>query len=436
MRLRLSVFTKGGILLGILTLFCILYETNIKCGITAEIHSLLFGRETRQANINKEQNTFEKVKETTNATPEINKQKMTASFASKTQRATESITSNTETSKQHEMIVSLSTISRVTESSKLTVYNQLEKALTIVPTIHGKNIRTKQKLKKKSSISATKLPYPLNIDMLDIIGRIDSNEPVPVKPINSLDFEYIFNPSFRCEIDHGTYPFVVILVKSTCENFKKRKIIRMTWGDVTKFRNTVQVVFLLGYCRKHREQVAGEYNNFTDIVSEDFEDTYKNVTYKTIMGFQWAVKCCPTSKFFLFVDDDYFVNMKNLIKVLSNTRDNNLFTGYVVWNGLPQRSGKWFVSKKEYPGNHYPPYVAGGAYITSYHVARMFSIVFPYIQYLGIEDVYIGIVAYKVNITPTYNPKILKQGDNSCWKKVHDILACHRDALKIPMKKT
>ena len=100
-----------------------------------------------------------------------------------------------------------------------------------------------------------------------------------------------------------------------------------------------------------------------------------------------------------------------------------------------KEAGKWFVSKKDYPGNRYPPYLVGGAYITSYHVTRMFSLVFPYIQYLGIDDVYMGIVAYKLNIKPTYNSNILKQGDNSCWKKVQYILACHRDALEIPKKK-
>ena len=237
-------------------------------------------------------------------------------------------------------------------------------------------------------------------------------------------------------MEEGVYPFVVILVKSACGNFEKRKTIRLTWGNVTEYNNTIQLVFLLGDSSKYRDQVAEEYNNFTDIVSEDYIDAYNNLTYKTIMGFRWAVKFCSMSKFFLFVDDDYFVSVKNVIQFLGYTHDSNLFSGYVVWKGWPERSGKWSVSKKDYPGDSYPPYVTGGAYITSYHVARMFSIVFPYIQYLEIDDVYIGIVAYKVNVKPTFNPNIIPQGDNSCWKKIQDILACHTDALKIPRQKS
>ena len=296
------------------------------------------------------------------------------------------------------------------------------------------NGRRHQEL-KKSSTSNTKILYPLNIDMQDVIRRIDSNKPVIVSPINSHDFKYVNNPSFRCEMEDGTYPFVVLLVKSACGNFQKRESIRRTWGNVTEYNNTVQIVFLLGHSSKHREQVAEEYNNFTDIVSEDYVDAYRNLTYKTIMGFRWAVKFCSKSKFLLFVDDDYFVNVKNLLQFLRSTNDSNLYTGNVWWKAWPKRSGKWLVSKEDYPGKHYPPYVAGGAYITSYHVARMFSIVFPYIQYLGMEDVYIGMVAYKVNVKPTFNQKILTQGDKSCWKKIQDILACHTDGLKIPKKK-
>ena len=289
---------------------------------------------------------------------------------------------------------------------------------------------------KKPSTSDQIMQYPLNIDMQDVIRRIDANEPVTVKPINSHDFRYIYNPSFRCEMDHGTYPFVVILVKSARENFKNRKTIRRTWGNVTEYNNTVQVVFLLGDSNKHRKQVAEEYNNFTDIVNEDFVDTYMNLTYKTIMGYRWAVKFCSNSKFFLFVDDDYFINVKNIIQFLRNTRDKNLYTGYLMWKRWPERSGKWSVSKKDYPYNRYPNYVSGPASILSFHVARKFSMVFPYIQYLGIEDVYIGMVAYKLNVKPINNPKILGHADNSCWKKVQDILACHRDTLKLPKGKT
>ena len=274
--------------------------------------------------------------------------------------------------------------------------------------------------------------------MQEIIRKIDANQSVDVEPINRHDFKYIYNPSFRCQRQDGVYPLLVILVKSADGNFQKRKIIRYSWGNVTEFNNTVQVVYLLGNSKKYKEKVDEEYTSFADIISQDFVDAYMNNTYKTMMGFNWAVKYCSKSKFFLFVDDDFFIRVKNVMQYLRNisAQDVNLFTGHVIWKGLVDRSGKWAVSKTFYPSKIYPPYLVGGAYITSYPVARIFSTVFPYIKYLGIDDVYLGIVAYKVNIKPTSNKNILKQGDKNCWKKIDDIFACHRNCLKIPTKKT
>lgn len=49
-----------------------------------------------------------------------------------------------------------------------------------------------------------------------------------------------------------------------------------------------------------------------------FYDTYYNNTIKTMMGFRWAVENCPKSSFYTFVDDDYYVSAKNLLRFVKD----------------------------------------------------------------------------------------------------------------------
>ena len=49
-----------------------------------------------------------------------------------------------------------------------------------------------------------------------------------------------------------------------------------------------------------------------------FIDEYFNNTLKTINGMRWCKENCIRSKFFLFVDDDFYVSVKNILLFLRN----------------------------------------------------------------------------------------------------------------------
>ena len=40
-----------------------------------------------------------------------------------------------------------------------------------------------------------------------------------------------------------------------------------------------------------------------------FQDTYRNLTLKTVMGLKWSAIFCPQAKFVMKTDDDIFVNL-------------------------------------------------------------------------------------------------------------------------------
>jgi hypothetical protein len=60
-----------------------------------------------------------------------------------------------------------------------------------------------------------------------------------------------------------------------------------------------------------------EYINNEDVIQFSFLDTYRNNTHKTIMSYDWVVSNCSSSTFVLFVDDDFYVNIPNILQFVS-----------------------------------------------------------------------------------------------------------------------
>lgn len=55
-----------------------------------------------------------------------------------------------------------------------------------------------------------------------------------------------------------------------------------------------------------------------DIAQGNSLDTYRNLTYKTIMCLKYAKCHCKNAKYVLKVDDDLFVNVPQMISFLEN----------------------------------------------------------------------------------------------------------------------
>ena len=194
---------------------------------------------------------------------------------------------------------------------------------------------------------------------------------------------------------------LVFLVKSAIGNTDKRAAIRKSWGNEKRFSDVLVGQSLTNV--KLQAEIEAESRLHNDIVQGDFDDTYFNNTVKTAMGLRWAVESCAKSRFYMFVDDDYYVSTRNVLAYLRNPvnypgyleedvisfdeneykkqigrklkqlvdfdlpSDVKLFTGYVFPRSRPQRHkwSKWFVDLLEYPYDFLPPYVTAGAYILS-----------------------------------------------------------------------
>ena len=127
---------------------------------------------------------------------------------------------------------------------------------------------------------------------------------------------------------------LVFLVKSAIGNTDKRAAIRKSWGYERRFSDVpIRTVFLVGQSLtnvKLQAEIEAESRLHNDIVQGDFDDTYFNNTVKTAMGLRWAVESCAKSRFYMFVDDDYYVSNRNVLAYLRNSVN---YPGYLEMDG-------------------------------------------------------------------------------------------------------
>lgn len=224
------------------------------------------------------------------------------------------------------------------------------------------------------------------------------------------NFSYLHLPkpcSFPSDVDKNKN--IIILVKSFAGNFDLRKTQRALLKSKTKFSVRVMQLFILGYNETYQKFVDVESDKFKDIIQEDFVDTYLNNTLKTVMAYNWLDKFCKDASILFFVDDDYYVHYDKIIshiRAIFQKKNTGVFAGTLANKAVPYRRHEtvWSLTFSQYPYDHFPPYVGGGAYIVSHDVARKFAASFPHVQFLGIDDAYLGIVAKKLDIQPFYDP--------------------------------
>lgn len=283
--------------------------------------------------------------------------------------------------------------------------------------------------------------YPLDINIMSVVKNLELSGYPEIRPINYYNFTFISDCAEKCLQNQLSTLRVIFLVKSAVDHFDRRRAIRKTWGFEKRFSDVpIRTVFILGHTLDDEVQgmVELEQAEFRDIIQASFVDSYYNNTLKTMMAIKWAVKSCSNSRFYFFVDDDYYVSTKNLLKFLRNPLeypaylempvmsvkdkrfenrqlnqvidielpdDAELYAGYVFPNSKPQRFifSKWYISVSEYPYSRYPPYVTAGAFVLSKRaLVNMYYTSF-FTKHFRFDDIFIGILAKKVDIAPLHS---------------------------------
>lgn len=160
-------------------------------------------------------------------------------------------------------------------------------------------------------------------------------------------------------------------------------------------------VFLLAEIPKQeifitQKAIVNEHERFRDIVQGNFQEAYRNLTYKHIMGLRWASVECPKATFIIKMDDDTVYDIFYLRDYLesfieNNSPPNDFLAGFILANKKPIRNvaNKWYVSIDEYSKPNYPNYLSGWLYITNPKTAQKLVIESQRQPFMWIDDTWV-----------------------------------------------
>lgn len=226
------------------------------------------------------------------------------------------------------------------------------------------------------------------------------------RPLLDLDgFEYVVD-SGACDEPRCHTP---IVVHSHVGHFERRQAIRQSYPRTVLDRLGFRHVFMVGLPSSGdgdgvlQARLLRESSRHGDVVQGNFREAYKNLTYKHAMGLTWFTERCPRSDYIVKMDDDIAVNVFKLKAVLEKAGNRDL-TGCVI-DAKPIRDerNKWYVSRAEFAGNAYPPFVSGWLYAArAASVPRLLRAIGVREKYFWIDDLYVtGILAERAGLAFT-----------------------------------
>lgn len=192
---------------------------------------------------------------------------------------------------------------------------------------------------------------------------------------------------------------LILLVTSNAPNIKLREAQRTAYSKDYLWDNyRGQRMFLL----------AGGVNKYeeNDVILGDFNESYKHLSLKHLMGLTWAVSQCSENATILKMDDDIAIDLPQIMaKIEGNGMSGWIHSGMKV----RRRASKWALKSNEFKEDTYPDFLSGWLYQMSMSNARLIvakaeeSMKDP----LWIDDVWItGLLRTQAGITDmtAWNP--------------------------------
>lgn len=205
---------------------------------------------------------------------------------------------------------------------------------------------------KLLSVLASGLPTS---EYLDYVFDLESLKAVPLVPQKKLS--------------------MFIGVFSTANNFNRRMAIRRSWMQYKAVRDgDVAVRFFVGMNKNKRvnEELWKEAHTYGDIQLVPFVDYYSLITLKTIAICTYGTKVV-SAQYIMKTDDDTFVRVDEVLLALNETKTTKgLLYGLISFVSEPHRNeeSKWYISKKEWAQEVYPPWAHGPGYVISEDIAK------------------------------------------------------------------
>ncbi|GFU10564.1 lactosylceramide 1,3-N-acetyl-beta-D-glucosaminyltransferase [Nephila pilipes] len=283
--------------------------------------------------------------------------------------------------------------------------------------------------------------------IVHINSRDDAEKELSKEEINpQWHLDFLINPTRLCDTlnppDSEAYkkdPEVklLVLVPSALNHFEERKTIRKTWGSMANQQHgPMRLGFVLGTTPNATEEdlIMRESELYGDIIQADFQDTYRNLTTKSVLMLKWVSKHCAHAQYFLKADDDTFVNLNVLTNLLQKSpfaEEEKFIGGFIHRGAQPSRTPteKYYVSEEDYADSLYPPYASGAAYLTNGPTAsKLFDASKSVKPFLPMEDVFVtGLCADEIAATLIHEPsfRYVDPPDPLEWNHYSSLATAH-----------
>lgn len=154
------------------------------------------------------------------------------------------------------------------------------------------------------------------------------------------------------------------------------------------------------------KRIKEEIKMYDDIVLADYEDTYFNLTWKTVTNLRWLSAFCDKvhNDVFMMIDDDHGMNVSRLMQFLaslSKAKKRTTLFGYIARTDRATRTplSKLFLSYREVPWDLMCPYPRGFCQIIGADIIDGMAIGSAYTRHNYVhEDVYLGLLTFKLGI--------------------------------------
>ena len=151
----------------------------------------------------------------------------------------------------------------------------------------------------------------------------------------------------KCRATVGVGISLFIAVVTAPGNFERRNYIRQSWlkhmNDSRYHQNLFDLIgfgFVLGQTvdNSTRYRIEEEAKVHKDILQVEMMDGYYNLSMKAAALFNWIYSNCSMIDFVLKIDDDVYINTKNLATKLTRiSKTANSMYGLYAGNLFPER---------------------------------------------------------------------------------------------------
>lgn len=231
-------------------------------------------------------------------------------------------------------------------------------------------------------------------------------------------------------------PLLLLAIRTSEQDYRRRQLIRQSWGTAGWVRAQgnadgrgayVSRVFLIGTDSSELQSETFELlhlenQHYRDILQWDIRDTPLNGTVKQLLFWSWFSDFCQHTSFVFETNDEVFVNTRALVSLLLDQLDRghleDFMLGHVVYGGKPDRSSssQEFIPESFYRG-WYPSYARGAGRMSSALLLRRLLHVSHRVHLFPVEQVYVGMCLFRLNLSPTHHPAFLPSDWTKEWEE-------------------